>query len=257
MPHRRHAARSPRTPPSRHPRAPPPGRWPPRSGRLRPRPSGCPCCRGSGGRGYARSGSSGGPRRSRWVSGSAAHCRSSGGAGRCLRRLVLLAVSDYEFRAAFGFGEPLLFEFLDEVAQGRLLAGGQELLLDRLFDRREGLLARGRDAQNLVDVIAERGLDRAAQLFDFGPEDSRVEFLLLRAFDDAVDDPAGGLAGRVDRDLFGNGREFLARFDFLLRSAGARFGLREDDLDVASFGRSVARLVFVVVLLHVSRRDGQ
>ena len=55
---RRRAARSPRTLPSRPPRGPPRGRARRSAARPPPRPSGCPGCRGSGGRGLCRSGSS-------------------------------------------------------------------------------------------------------------------------------------------------------------------------------------------------------
>src|ERR1700677_2104454 len=177
----------------------------------------------------------------------------SGGGG--LRRFVGAAVGDDEARAAVGFVAPLLFEFLRELGERRLLASGDELLFDRGLHLRKRFLATGRDTQDLKDVVAEWRLYGTAEHTLGGREDRFVERLLLLAFDDFLEQPAVGLAGGVDGDALGDTGEALARFDFLLGFAGGGFGLGEDDLDVALFRRAVLRLVFVVVLADLRRRD--
>src|ERR1039458_6132665 len=170
------------------------------------------------------------------------------GGGRRLGGFVLLAVRHHVARAAFGFRLPLLFEFLDELAQRRLLLRGRQLRFDRGFGLLQRLLAAGMDRRHLEDVIAEGCLHRSAQDVLLSREDRCVERLLLLAFDHARERAAGGLARGIYGHALCNAREALARFDFLLGLLGLRFGLREDDQQVTFFRRAEALRIFVVVL---------
>src|SRR5664280_1672221 len=174
---------------------------------------------------------------------------------RRLGRFVLLAVGNHVARATIRFRRPLLFEFFYELAQRRLLLSRRQLRLDRRFGLLERLLAACRDRLHLEDVVAERSLDRPCEHVLLGREDSRVERLLLLAFDDARQLAAGGLARRVDRHALGYAFKALARFDFVLGFLRLSFGLREDDQQVAFFGEREASRVFLVVLRDLRLRD--
>ena len=181
--------------------------------RPRPRPSGCRGCRGSGGRGC----------RSIWL--ILAVRLPAAGTRRArqgpvlvpvvaLRRFVLLAVAHHESGRQSVLAFHFVFEVLDELAERLLVLGGRSAaaLIARL-GLRKALLVAGRGALDFEHVVAERRLHRPAEHVAWRGEQASSSGSASWPLT-TRQQAAFGLAGRVDRNLLGDAREALARFDF-------------------------------------------
>ena len=133
----------------------------------------------------------------------------------------------------------------------------QQRLLDRRFDLRQRLLVAGLDPRDFEDVVAERALDRAAELVPSWPRTDAASrsFSSWPLTTSPSCPPLALLVGSIET-LLGDLGEALAGFDFLswLPSPPASVLVRMI-CDVALFRHAVAGLVFVVVLLDFRLAD--
>ena len=180
-----------------------------------------------------------------------------GAAARRRRRglRTLLALLDHVALAAVGLLLPALGVVLGELLQRLLLVLRLQRLPDRLLGLLERLLRRLRDLGDLEQVVAELGLDRAAQLALLGLEDGLVELLLERALGLRGQLAALRLGGLVDRVLLRDGLPALAALERLLGRLGLGLALGQHDQQVTPLGLREARLVLVVEVLDLGVGD--